>query len=103
MSLSMKESFDNYLDYKSDIEYSLRQNKNIKDMEYFDKAVIKELYVKGLINHQFYTEQTNSIINIHKFRNEQSNVNCYYYLCIIILIILGFLCIKHIYIFNHDL
>ena len=80
MSLSMKESFDNYLDYKSEIEYILNKHIKTKDREYFDKAVIKELYVKGFINHQFYTEQTNNIRDIYEFSNQQNNRKCYYYL-----------------------
>ena len=102
MSLSMQESFDNYSDYKGDIEKELKQMRNYMDTEHLEKAVIKELYVKGLINHTFCVNQTKNIKEIYKYRNNQNNTSLYYYSCIF-LIVFGFMCIKYIYIYDHDL
>ena len=68
MSLTDKESFDNYLDYKDDIEYELSLKMVYRDVEHLDLAVLKELHTKDLVNHAFYKKQRESIKVIHEYR-----------------------------------
>ena len=41
ITLTNKESFDNYIDYKDEIEYKLCSTMNSDDSESFDLAVVK--------------------------------------------------------------
>ena len=66
LSLTAKESFDNYLDYKDDISYEIlqKQNSNATPKSH-ELSVIKELHVKNLINYDFYLKQRGIINLVH--------------------------------------
>ena len=66
LSLTAKESFDNYIDYKDDISYEIlqKQNSNATPKSH-ELAVIKELHVKNLINYDFYLKQRDIINLVH--------------------------------------
>jgi len=87
MSLSDKESFDNFLDYKDDVEYELSLKMSTDDMEYFDQAVLKEIHTRNLVNYSFYKKQRETIKVVHQYRREQSSISwteCF--LCIILIL-----------------
>ena len=65
ITLTNKESFDNYIDYKDEIEYKLCSTMNSDDSESFDLAVVKELYTMNIINYEFYVKQCENIKTIH--------------------------------------
>ena len=86
LSLSAKESFDNYLDYKDDISYDIlqKQNSNVSPKSH-ELAVIKELHVKNLINYDFYLKQRDIINLVHY---EDDRICCIDFALYILFIIL---------------
>jgi hypothetical protein len=66
LSLTTKESFDNYLDYKDDISYEIlqKQKSNVSAKSH-ELSVIKELHVRNLINYNFYLKQRGIINLVH--------------------------------------
>ena len=67
LSLTAKESFDNYLDYKDDISYEILQKGYDPKTtpKSHELAVIKELHVRNLINYDFYQKQRDIINLVH--------------------------------------
>ena len=91
MSLSDKESFDNFLDYKDDIEYELSLKLRTDNMECFDLAVLKELHIRNLVNHAFYKKQRETIKMVHQCKNDQLRVGyleCFLYIIVILMVVL---------------
>ena len=75
MSLTDKESFDNFLDYKDDIECELSLKLNTDNMEYFDLAVLKELHTRNLVNYKFYKKQREMIKVVHQYRRDHTQIS----------------------------
>jgi len=73
MTLTEKESFDNYLTYKEEIEYKLFLDMGNDDLEAVDLAFIKELYTMDLINYEFYMRQCETIKTVHKYNDSPDN------------------------------
>ena len=91
MSLTDKESFDNYLDYKDDIEYDCSLTMSIDNMDYFDLAVLKELHTRNLINYAFYKKQCETIKMVHTYREnlpQMSYLGYFLYILMIFIIII---------------
>jgi len=86
LSLTAKESFDNYLDYKDDISYDIlqKQNSNVSPKSH-ELAVIKELHVKNLINYDFYLKQRDIINLVHYDDNSIGCLDFFLYILFIIL------------------
>jgi len=99
MKLTDKESFDNYLDYKDNLEDELSLKKVYRDAEHFDLAVLKELHTKDLINHAFYKKQRETIKIVHDYRRKHRHDNIQeWFLCILFCILwstLFYLMIKY--------
>jgi len=90
MSLTDEESFNNYLDYKNDIEYDLSLKMSTDNLKYFDLAVLKELHTRNLVNYTFYKKQHETINIVHRYRRDHTHVSCLdYFLYTLILIIIG--------------
>ena len=90
MSLTDKESFDNFLDYKADIEYELSLKMSTDNLEYFDLAVLKELHTRNLVNYAFYKKQRETIKMVHMYRENQSPISwseCILYILMVLIII----------------
>ena len=86
LSLTAKESFDNYLDYKDDISYDIlqKQNSNVSPKSH-ELAVIKELHVRNLINYDFYLKQRDIINLVHYDDNNTGCLDFFLYILFIIL------------------
>ena len=91
ITLTDKESFDNYTAYKDDIENKLYSNMDRDDLESFDLAVVKELYTMNFINYEFYVKQCENIKTIHKYRNSQSSYNITLICLLKILLLISFI------------
>ena len=91
ITLTDKESFDNYIDYKDEIEYKLCSTMNSDDSESFDLAVVKELYTMNIINYEFYVKQCENIKTIHKYRNSQSSYNITLICLLEVLLLISFI------------
>ena len=84
MSLSDKESFDNFLDYKDDVEYELSLKMSTDDMEYFEQAVLKELHTRNLVNYAFYKKQRETIKMV---QGDQVQMSCLYILMVLMIVL----------------
>ena len=83
LSLTAKESFDNYLDYKDEI---LEKGYDPKTTpKSYELAVIKELHVRNLINYDFYLKQRDIINLVHY---EDNSIGCLDFFLYILFIIL---------------
>ena len=58
---SEKESFDNFLDYKDDLEKDFSISLNTKNRKLIFTAVINELRHRKLVNKEFYDNQIETI------------------------------------------
>ena len=76
MALTDKESLDNYLDYKDEIEFRLIKKIDSDDSEVIDLAVVKEMYTMDLINYEFSKKQIDNIKTIHKYQNREPIRRC---------------------------
>jgi hypothetical protein len=59
--ITEKESFDNYLDHKDDLEYKYSIQLGTDDMSAVYYAVLDDLKEKNLINNYFYENQKETI------------------------------------------
>ena len=85
LSLTAKESFDNYLDYKDEI---LQKGYDPKTTpKSYELAVIKELHVKNLINYDFYLKQRDIINLVHYDDNSIGCLEFFLYILFITLCI----------------
>jgi len=92
MTLTEKESFDNYLSYKDDLEYKLLLKMGSDDLEAVDLTVINELYTLDLINYEFYMRQCETIKTVHKYNdndNQTSSLTCLFEFALFISLIIG--------------
>jgi len=88
LSLSAKESFANYLDYKDDISYEiLQKQKSRATPKSHELSVIKELHVKNLINYDFYLKQRDIINLVHYDDNSIGCLEFFLYILFITLCI----------------
>jgi len=77
MTLTEKESFDNYLSHKDELEYKLLLKMGSDDLEAVDLTVINELYTMDLINYEFYMRQCETIKTLHNYNdNQTSSLTC---------------------------
>ena len=92
MELTEKESFDNYLSYKDELEYKFSLEMGCNDVLAIDLAVIKELYTRDLINYEFYMRQCETIKTVHKYNdndNQTSSLTCLFEFALFISLIIG--------------
>ena len=83
LSLTAKESFDNYLDYKDEI---LEKGYDPKTTpKSYELAVIKELHVRNLINYDFYLKQRDIINLVHYDDNNTGCLDFFLYILFIAL------------------
>ena len=87
MTLTDKESFDNYLSHKDELEYKLLLKMGSDDLEAVDLTVINELYTMDLINYEFYMTQCETIKTLHKYSDNQNNQSS----SLRILLLIGFI------------
>ena len=89
LSLTAKESFANYLDYKDDISYDILQKGYDPKTtpKSHELAVIKELHVKNLINYDFYLKQRDIINLVHYDDNSIGCLDFFLYILFIALCI----------------
>ena len=76
LALTDKESFDNYLDYKDEIEFRLIKKIDSDDSEVIDLAVVKEMYTMDLINYEFYMKQIDNVKTIYEYQKKESSRLC---------------------------
>ena len=90
MTLTEKESFDNYLSHKDELEYKLLLKMGSDDLEAVDLTVINELYTMDLINYEFYMSQCETIKTVHKYNdNKTSSLACLFEFALFISLIIG--------------
>jgi len=89
LSLTAKESFANYLDYKDDISYEILQKGYDPKTtpKSHELSVIKELHVKNLINYDFYLKQRDIINLVHYDDNSIGCLDFFLYILFIALCI----------------
>jgi len=102
MELTEKESFDNYLSYKDELEYKFSLEMGCNDVLAIDLAVIKELYTRDLINYEFYMRQCETIKTLHIYDDDQtSSRSCLFESVLLISFILGIITLLSKYKFNN--
>jgi len=92
MTLTEKESFDNYLSHKDELEYKFHLRMGSDDLEAVDLTVINELYTMDLINYEFYMTQCETIKTVHKYNdndNQTSSLACLCEFAALISLIIG--------------
>ena len=90
MTLTEKESFDNYLSHKDELEYKFHLRMGSDDLEAVDLTVINELYTMDLINYEFYMRQCETIKTLHIYDDSHNNKTSYIACLLKVLLLISF-------------